>query len=210
VIEAALLKYPADSEMRLLGSVVAAEVGSYDEAIERLNKLILSDGIAGAYACLGWILCDERRDYAEAVAVLSEGHERFPHDSSISNNLAYAYLMLGNVANARGILLGVPEREVMGSVYLSATMGLLKLHEGEFETASGHYALAEQLAGQMGSRLLVRTVRQKMHLEFAKAYLRLGDAVNAQAHLKLGLAIEGRPSYADDLRNMQSQLPEIR
>jgi tetratricopeptide (TPR) repeat protein len=207
VLGTPLAQNPNDPEAQLLRSVISGELGYADEAIETLQRLIMNgNAVAEAYTALGWILSDEKRDYREALRVLLEGEERFPSDSSIANNLAYVQLILGNVAEAKDVLSRVPQTEIERSVYLTATVGLLHLAEGDFQSAAVFYRAAEQLARQQGLRVLAKTVRQKMHLEFARAYMRLSDGHSAYEHAKLGLAIDARRSYHDDLLGLRGRL----
>jgi tetratricopeptide (TPR) repeat protein len=207
VLATALTQNPDDSDARLLSSVTSAEVGHADEAIEMLKKLI-DDGnaVAQAYACLGWVLSDEKRDYDAALDILFRGYELFPFDTVIANNLAYVNLMVGNLGAAKAILLKVPASEIQESVYLTATEGLLRLCEGDVQDAATFYKAAEVLARHRGQTSLARAVRQKMHLEFARAYLRMQNRSSAEKHVKRGLAIHGRPSYHEDLLKLKTHL----
>lgn len=207
VLEDALSQNPADMEAKLLHGLTVGELGDADQAIESLTELI-DDGhcVAEAYAGLGWILSDEKRDYATALSVLTVGNERFPSDSVIANNLAYVNLMLGDIHAARRVLNNVRAEDVSNSVFLTATMGLLRLYEGDFEGAANRYKDAEQLARRRGHVSLAKEVRQKMHLEFARAFLNMQDHRTAQEHIRSGLAIAGRRSYHHDLGELRGHL----
>jgi len=207
VLAQALADDPADYDTRLLASIVAGELGYANEAVAMLHKLI-RDGDAGAdaYAALGWILSDETRDYSAALDILSEGRRRFPGDAVIANNLAYVNLMRGDIDAAESILSSVAAEGVHASVYLTATRGLLHLRRREFDRASTLYRAAEDLARQSGRSDLAKTARQKMHLEFARELLRANDVAAALAHVKKGLAVDGRRSYREDLHEIRRQL----
>ena len=207
VLAVAIAENPGDSDAKLLSGVVAAESGRADDAIVTLTALIQGgDAVAAAYGSLGWVLSDEKRDYSAALVTLSEGYARFGDDSVIANNLAYVNLMLGNVDAAREVLAKVSESEGLGSIYLTATRGLLHLWEGDFNGAERLYRAAESLARQQGSSGLAKSVRQKMHLEFARAFLRIGDTRSAHEHVKDGLLIKGRRSYVADLKGLNVRL----
>ncbi len=197
VIANALAQNPDDAVAKLLGGVTAAQLGYLDEAISTLKGLTSGRGEVAqdAYASLGRILADEKRDYSAALEVSLRGHQRFPEDAVIVNNVAYVNLMLGNVDAARAVLHGVPEAGISQSIYLTATMGLLRLWQGDLEGAVNFYRAAERLA-------------QRMHLEFARAYLRVDDRRSAEEHIKRGFPIKGRQSYHDDLRELRLYLRE--
>jgi tetratricopeptide (TPR) repeat protein len=207
VLATAISVDPEDADTRLLWSVIGAELGHADASIRMLRGL-LSTGVAvaEAYACLGSVLSDQKRDYDGAIAVLSEGHGRFPSDSLIANNLAYVNLMAGNVSDARQLLGRIPPDVVQSSVYLTATYGLLHLWEGDVSGAFTLYRSAEDIARQQGHAKLAKIVRQKMHLELARAYLRNDDEDSAHEHIKKGLAVDGKRSYQDDLRQLRDRL----
>jgi tetratricopeptide (TPR) repeat protein len=203
VVSAALTFTPDDVDTKILGSVIAAELGRVDEATAALNDLIITGGArADVYASLGWILSDEKRDYSAAMVVLQDGYERYPQDAVIANNLAYVSLMLGDLQRAKHILGAFPEHDVRASTYLTATMGLLRLMEGDFAAGVNLYKAAERLAAGAGRGRLAKTVRQKMHLELARAYLRKDEVAAANDHIKRGLAIQGRRSYREDLKRL--------
>lgn len=207
IIESGRVAYPKDADVQLLSALVAGDLREYDEAITTFIDLVRSDRASpGAYAGLGWILSDGKKEYQRALDFLVDGHEQFPDSSAIANNLAYVFLMLGNAEGARGALASVPELEVAQSVFLTATRGLLHLVEGDLEIAATHYAAAEQLARQGGHRRLAKEVRQKMHLEFARAYLRLGQVIQAREHVRRGLAINGSENYSEDLKEVSAKL----
>lgn len=210
VLESWLQREPSNGEAKFLLGIVAADLGRPQEAIMSFEKLIQA-GEAGpeAYACLGWILSDERRDYERALRVLVEAREKFPNDLAVANNLAYVALMAGNTALADEVLRSVSEHDTRESVYLTATKGLLRLRQGDTETAQALYEAAESLARRQGRKSLAKTVKQKMHLEFARAYLDAGDMPRAMSHARMGLKVDGRRSYHADLRSTYEQIARV-
>jgi Flp pilus assembly protein TadD len=189
-----------DKEVARMSAAVHGELGQYDLAISELMTLLSRpDCDAGVFASLGCYLADGKHDYVAATDILRQGYERFPHDVLIVNNLAYTYLMLDDVPNARELL----ERHrayCAGNVTLTATWGLLRLKEGRKEEARRLYVEAVRLASLEGSRTLVETVKQKMHLEFAVDLIKQGDIVAGLKEVNLGLkAGNGRRAYTNDL-----------
>jgi hypothetical protein len=94
---------------------------------------------------------------------------------------------------------------------LAATWGLLYLWEGDIERGSEQYELAERLACEVPQSELRNIVRQKMHLELARAYLRRQDIASAEAEISLGLSVRaGRDIYAQSLMALRNELENPR
>ena len=186
----------------------------YDEAIDTLTAALARDiRSAAIYSDLGWLLCDARHDYDTAIDLLNDGYQKFREDIFVVNNLAYAHLMKGHAEPARSILeasayLLKPNENVRSEklVALLATWGLLYIVDGDFE-AGQDYTKAQKLAGQINDQSLAATVSQKMHLELARAAVRLRDFSLARRHIRMGLAIRrGRPLYHVDLDKLDEEL----
>jgi hypothetical protein len=108
---------------------------------------------------------------------------------------------------ARRVLMAVPKTiSAKEAVVLSATWGLLNLHDGNFDDARKGYEQAEQLARHHGRSDWVPQIRQKMHLEFARAYSRQGDVKAAAREIKRGLTKPGQDVYRRDLEQMSRML----
>jgi hypothetical protein len=143
---------------------------------------------------LGWYLTDMRRDLAAAERVLLDGATRYPQFPGIVNNLAYVLLMDGRPGDARRILASFGpkvEQTIEDAVALMATWGLLYFWEGDLVTGREFYERAEKMAGEAVDENLPATVRQKMHLELAKAHLRRHDMSSARAEVSRGLSVRG-------------------
>jgi tetratricopeptide (TPR) repeat protein len=181
-------------------------VGDYDRAISELQPLI-SKGTSniGAYANLSWLLADAKHDYSASLSILLDASSRFPNDTVIANNLAYVHLMLDRVPLARVILQRLRPK-IEGNVALTATWGLLHLKEGNQQRAREFYETAAHTASQMGNKKLAATVRQKMHLEFARSALSRNEVANARREVELGLRAEGRADYKSDLLRLQKSV----
>ena len=188
-----------DKGVASLSAYVHGELGQYDIAISELTPLLSRDDCdAGVFASLGCYLADEH-DFSGARDVLRQAYEKFPKNLLIVNNLAYAYLMLGDVAAARELL--ERHRSQCGTnVTLTATWGLLYLKEGDQQKARALYADAAKLASLEGNRRLVEAVKQKMHLEFARDLVKRGHILLALNEANLGLkAGRGRLANTNDL-----------
>jgi Flp pilus assembly protein TadD len=225
-VEAAKLiraRFPEDPIGVELLAIAFWELGLDDNAITEIRLFIDSGRPAtGAlYGNLGYMLADAKRDYRSALVFLQQGYDKFKHDSLLANNLAYAYLMCGNVQAARTILESIrssqdpvlardPKCLVFVTATLTATWGLLHLLEGDVETGRLLYKRAEKLAIEENNTGLARAVRQKMHLELARMYFNQHDYATARIHIKHGFAVrKGRKAYAEDLQALEQKLPPL-
>src|SRR5208283_3526935 len=139
------------------------------------------------YAHLGW-LYSWLGDFDKALSVAKAGSERYPRVPGLINNLAYVYLELGRVSEARAALESI-RRPTELHAEMIATHGLLRLWEGDFNGARELYKRAAQKASESGNKELARKVRQKLHLELAKAFVRRGDFRSAKEEIQRGLAV---------------------
>jgi Flp pilus assembly protein TadD len=200
-------RFPGRHETRYLLSACFEKQGRYDEAIQQLEASIRrGNAPAKTYAYLGGMLADDTRDLTAALATLEEGHRFFPEDPIMINNLAYVYLLRGETAVARSLLASIPSGTPQ-SVYLVCTIGLLNLWEGNIKDGAAYYLEAERIASLEGKSQLARTVRQKMHLELARAYKRGGELQIALTEAEKGLRGKGgRLPYREDLESLLTEL----
>jgi tetratricopeptide (TPR) repeat protein len=190
---------------------VLSEEKRYDEAIDLLHtELATGKGTDGSYATLGWLLTDVRNDFGIAERVLFEGIKRHPQSPGLVNNLAYVLLMQGRPAEARTVLSSLQNKKdfrLEDTVALTATWGLLHLWEGDLVGGTQYYQQAEMMAGESPQRNLAKIVRQKMHLELAKAFLRENKIEVAKSEIVKGLSItQGREFYEQDLTYLNERL----
>jgi tetratricopeptide (TPR) repeat protein len=160
------------------------------------------------YATLGFLLSDWTGETSKAVEVLREGHAKFPTEALVANNLAYALLMMGNIGEAKSVLASISERNDLPlrlQAIIQATSGLLALKEGDIASGRRGYQEAAETAAASQDSALLRAVRQKGHLEVARA-LRYLDPASAEAEAELGLRIPGRPNYHSDLEALRNEL----
>lgn len=199
---------PDDLETRFLLAVAASSLGRTDEAIAELEQIVRAEAApAAAFSFLGTLLADDADAAADAVSILKEGRRRYPLDSMLANNLAYALLLAGQTAEGRAVLSAYPEDSVT-DVYLRATWGLLHLREGDIQSGVEGYKEAQRLAESLGRRDLSRQARQKMHLELARYHLDAGSPDAAAQEVAFGLGIHGRSAYERWLRRIQRLLPD--
>lgn len=212
VLAACRVYFPEDQGTRLLLSLSLQRQNRIDEAVTELQGLVGGgNAVPEAYADLGWLLSDEKVSVDAALDVLRAGHERFPNHAAIVNNLAYVLLMRGEPAAARTVLESFPRRKwpktVPVETTLTATWGLLRLWEGDLEEGEAFYREADKIASMSGDPLLARTVKQKMRLELARAYIRLGNLESALHQVRLGLSVkDASKAYRRDLGSLDAKL----
>ncbi len=209
--ESAVRKFPDDQDTRLTRAYCFLELNRVQESFDELSAVI-EGGKATApfYAALSFILADRKRDFRAALEILKTGYRQFKDSPTLVNNLAYVHLMLGQRGEAREVLEStrLDSVEKSSRVALTATWGLLYLWEGDIERGRSEYRRAEELATQISNRKLGRTVKQKMHLELARAYLRRGALAQASLELSAGLSVEDRTHYREDLEMLNQDLME--
>jgi tetratricopeptide (TPR) repeat protein len=212
ILNACLVYFPGNLDTYVVIAFNYRKNRMADEAIQLMQSLV-DDGKVSAdiYAMLGTLLAEERRDYAESVAVLKEGHLRYPNNYLVVNNLAYSLLMAGDVTAAERLLSHLPKgirlAERRTQVSLIATRGLLRFRKGEIEEGIQLYQEAERLARRFNEADLAQTAKQKMHLELARTYRDTGNPQVALQETRLGLMVQdGSETYGEDLRHLRDQL----
>jgi tetratricopeptide (TPR) repeat protein len=201
--------FPKDEDTCFVHASCLVENGRVEEAVEALQRAI-DEGqpTSRFFSTLGVLWADQKRDTAKAKEILLKGHQLYPTDPAIGNNLAYVCLMREEVVEARRILesFQVESIEPVGRVAMIATWGLLKIWEGDLEKGRSEYRRAEEIANQSGNRALGKRAMQKMHLELARAYLRKKDLEHAMLETAGGLEIRERTTYREDLEELNELL----
>jgi len=181
LLKAAKQFFPKTFSICSLLAYAYAREYQYTAAIKELEPLVSPDSQAELFGELGW-LYEEAGEIQKALAILRTGFLKYKNDPKIINNLAYALLAVGEIDEARMVLESCP-KEADPDAHLSATKGLLQLYEGNIDAARWLYKRAESLAKKTTNKDMVRRVRQKMHLEFAKYFLRTGDIEQAKKEI---------------------------
>jgi tetratricopeptide (TPR) repeat protein len=203
-------KFPSNQDIRLLLGISYEHTGHFDAAARELIHLISTEQQppAAAYALLGFVLSGRKREPELAENILETGYKRYPNHHGIANNYAYVLLLQGKVELAKAVLESQSwQNDTVDSVYLTATLGLLRLWQGSIKEGQARYQEAEKIAALLGKATLSRTVRQKMHLELAKAFLRMGDGSAAAIEVQRGLQVRGAgvPLYKEDLEMLEAK-----
>ena len=190
----------------MLLSILYADQERYLEAISQIEELRKLGPLSHEnYASLGCYY-GESGLREEALNILVEGYEKFPKSMLIINNLAYFLLMTGQIAQAKMVLDSRP-RSVDHCVELVATIGLLHLKEGDYDSARRFYKHAESMASKSSRKELARSVRQKMHLELARYHASREEFDSAKREITAGLIEKhGRHSYELELKDLEQSL----
>jgi len=214
VLSECAARFPQDQATLVLLAWCRELQGQYDDAIQQLQTLTrMEDAPLIAYAMLGNLFVDAKHDFKAAFAIAEEARRRFGNDSRLANNIAYTHLMHGDVATARATLATIPDNVPDDvRIMLSATRGLLRLWEGDVEDGILGYRQAEQIAARQGKSNLLGQIRQKMHLELARAYLRQGERDQARREVSKGLLLEdkGNNLYHRDLESLSHMFADTR
>jgi tetratricopeptide (TPR) repeat protein len=206
ILTAGLKLFPSRQSTGVLLAITYAANGDPDKAIAQLEPFwIAGAAIEDCYVCLGW-LYGEHGNVAGAIRVLTEGLDRFPDSKPIVNNLAYTYLMDGQVENAGVILDPLPDTSLLHPE-LIATYGLLALWRGDYVEGERLYERAEEAATRSGDDYKRKRAGQKKHLELARFWKRNGDFARARNEIRSGLAVRDYPlSFKSELEELAEDL----
>jgi tetratricopeptide (TPR) repeat protein len=212
ILEICRERAPENHQTPELQAFVLEKQKRYNEAIQLLiSEIHTGHATEGGYGYLSGLLTDVKHDFDSACKIATEGLERYPVSVLLHNNLAYSLLMDGQTARARQVLESIPRGVRMNRsdlpTVVAATWGLLYVWEGEIEKGKEQYRVAELLANETRQRELPPIVRQKMHLELARAYIRQGDIGAARIEVSRGLSVRnGRDIYAQDLESLRDHV----
>jgi tetratricopeptide (TPR) repeat protein len=162
--------------------------------------------VEGTFVCLGW-LHQRLGNQSNAIAALDDGLTRFPESLPLFNNLAYTYLMAGQLEKALEVFKRLPKRAKPQPEFV-ATRGLLELWRGHETEGRQLYERAEELAVSEGRpREAINSITQKKHLELARFFLRAKEVQKAETEIEHGLKLRAFPmSFNRDLENLKWQV----
>lgn len=142
-----------------------------------------------SYVGISYMLSEIKGDYVGAIEILKQGISHAPTNLMLLNNLAYNYLMNGEIENARGVLDRINEKDALESPHVYATRGLRLVKEGELEEGARLYNHASILAQDEETRA---QVRQKKNLEIGRYFLSKGKVERAKKLLEEVFKIDSR------------------
>lgn len=206
LLQRAIKLFPNQPNLYLVLANLEEQTKNQSEALRLAEQaVVFADAPAEAYAYLGWLLSDWFGDLEGARLVLERGTSKFPKSVVNANNLAYVYLLAGEIEKASEVLSKFQAEDK--DVHLCATHGLLALKRGNLDKARQLYFRASKFASSTGERSLARGVLQKMHLEFAKNFLEQGNPTEAIIEITAGARIKnGTPAYERDIKRLQKSL----
>jgi tetratricopeptide (TPR) repeat protein len=191
--EEAAARAPADARVVLGWGVCAVRAGRGAEAVERLDRAraLLGGKTPGALwywaRALAAVVVGSP---AEAVPVLEEGIERYPHSAPLWNNLAALHEQAGDLDRAEKVArLALEEDPSLPQV--SKNIGDLCYRGGRVEEAQEAYARAVKLAPRLGDdvyfklgNIAFKEMRQQEAVEFWREAVALNPGHSlAQANL---------------------------
>lgn len=209
VLKRAKELFPSSRETKSLLSLLYADRENYAEAIQELESLQREGALTeDTFAYLASFYAES--GYTQkAIDLLMEAYAKFPKSKPIINNLGYCLLMEDQTAQAKEVLKSRPKLPE-DHVELVATIGLLHLKEGDYESARRLYKRAESMAAKSSRRDLARRVRQKMHLELARFHARRGEYSQAKREIDAGLKEKkGRMTQVHELEMLGQSIREI-
>lgn len=207
---------PRNLETLELQTLLFVRQKRYTEAISFLRaEIAAGNATARLYADLGWLLSEADGELVAACTIMSEGLKRYPNAPELINNQAYALLMNEQPEEARRILESLPSGvtgpRLENGVAFIATWGLLYIKEGDLEKGKEWYRKAELLARDSVETNLPNIVRQKMHLEMARGYLRQGNLTQAKSEISSGLSIRNGNDFNErDLITLREELAKTK
>lgn len=164
-------KYPQNEFSIFYSAKYLYVSGKIDSSQEQFKQFIdKNDSFAPAFVLLGFILSEYYGKYNEAIHIYERGLVKNPKSLLLVNNLAYSYLMTGDIINARRVLERV--KDVNNIVCLVATRGLLKIKEGNLEEGSALYNFASSAARNEDFK---KSVLIKKNIELARYWNSKGN-----------------------------------
>lgn len=173
-------------------SLLAAHHYLYKNDYEAVSRYLLEaqkadqENIA-SYVGMSYLLTELKADYSGAIKSLKVGLQKAPDNLLLLNNLAYTYLMKGDVEKGRSVLDSIINNDLLENPHLFATRGLLLIKEGAIEEGAHLYNQASNLAPDKETKA---QIRQKKNLELGRYWLNQGKPEKAKRPLQDILEIE--------------------
>ncbi|MDH5723796.1 MAG: tetratricopeptide repeat protein [Alphaproteobacteria bacterium] len=153
-----------------------------------------------SYVGISYLLTELQADYSGSLKWLRVALQKAPDNLLLLNNLAYTYLMKGDIEKGRSVLDSIANRNLLENPHLFATRGLLLIKEGAIEEGAHLYNQAIDLAPDKET---TAQIRQKKNLELARYWLNQGKPEKAKRLLQDILEIE---SHLDIYKKQASTL----
>jgi len=202
LIDEALVLFPDDPDILESLGRFYFDTENYEKASELLKRVIeIKPDVIDSYATLSVIEMEINGNTEKAHEILVKGLSHNPDDLILSNNLAYNYLLSGNLKKAREILDKIKNDK---DPFLTATRGLLLINEKNVKEGRRLYNLAMTLVSN--DKALMHLVEQKKYFELGKYYLKEGNKREARRLLRKVLPLKPKYGY---FKNQALELLEI-
>ncbi len=160
----------------------------YEKSSRYLREAQKADpGNISSYVGVSYFLSELKGDYDGAIKSIKAGLLKAPTNLMLLNNLAYNYLMKGDIEKGRSVLDSITKQDEMENPHLLATRGLLLIKEGALEEGSRLYNQSADLALDKETRA---QIRQKKSLELGRYWLGQGKTEKAKRLLRDVLGLE--------------------
>ena len=199
-----------DESVRILLGLCLDEAGDRSSAVKWLSTVVHSGSASpDAYAALGGLLADSHEPSPYAATVLEDGLVKYPDHEALLNNLALAYIRMRSFEAASRLLDKAMHQRPPVSPVLFATLGLLKIEQGQVSEGALLYDQAARRAKETNSTLLSIAIEQKKHLELGRALAAGGHVGEALSEVMSGLRHTGRLRYSMELSQLRSDLLQV-
>jgi tetratricopeptide (TPR) repeat protein len=152
-------------------------------------------------AWLGFLLVSRLNEIDSAIELLQPAVARYPDDLLMANNLSYALVKVGRLAEARALLAvhegAMKNPTTAAALLMVATNGLMQIREGAFDAGIKAYEFVRQrVKGALAQR-----VDQKILVERGRRWLEVGRKSEARdALVKASQGVD--EEFAAEARNL--------
>ena len=181
--------FPNDGRLAYLKSRYYLHMESYDESL-KYALLALGDEEsvdAEVYGTASYLYFEIFGDYAKAVELVKAGLKHSPSNPGLVNNLAYYYIMKGDLERGRQVLNRTSAVDSEHTPFLDATRGLLSIKEGRLKEGERLYNLA---ISKTAKSEIQAQLRQKCNLELGRYWLEQSKPQLAERYLRVAATIQ--------------------
>lgn len=200
--------FPKDSRLAYLKARYYLHTEAYEESLKHVLLALKDEPTeADIYGTASYLYFEIYGDYAKAVELVKEGLRRSPSKAGLVNNLAYYYIMSGDLDRGRQLLAQMSTGDSERVPFLDATRGLLSIKEGRLNEGERLYNLAisrvtrSEIQAQLKQKYkleLGRYWHERNNYQLAERYLR--EAITTQSSYRL---------YAKQAANLLEKTEQI-
>jgi len=179
--------FPNEKRLPYLKARYHFHIGDYEECLQYLKQALEKQPRAHeVYATASYVYFEIRGEYAKAIELVKQGLRYNPSNLILVNNLAYYYIMMGELERGRQVLDQISGPDASENPYLIATRGLLHIKDGNLREAERFYGIAFSKV----NKEIRNQMRQKYFLELGRYWLSQNKPELADRHLRQATAIE--------------------